>query len=103
LVYGSYGKGYKSSGTNTDSIANGFEPLFDAETSESFELGIKKGFREYDLRINAAAHYTTVENFQANTLTGSEFNLQNAGDNGISGFEVEATWLPVDSVEVNLA
>jgi outer membrane receptor protein involved in Fe transport len=103
LVYGSFGTGYKSGGTNTDRIANGFEPLFDAETSESFELGIKKDFREYDVRINAAAHYTTVEDFQANTFTGNGFNLQNAGDYEISGFEVEATWLPMDSVEVNFA
>lgn len=103
LVYGSFGTGYKSGGTNTDRIANGFEPLFDAETSESFELGIKKDFRDYDLRINAAAHYTTVEDFQANTFTGNGFNLQNAGDYEISGFEVEATWLPMDSVEVNFA
>jgi outer membrane receptor protein involved in Fe transport len=103
LVYGSYGTGYKSGGTNTDRIANGFAPLFDAETSESFELGIKKDFRDYDLRINAAAHYTTVEDFQANTFTGNGFNLQNAGDYEISGFEVEATWLPMDTVEVNFA
>lgn len=103
LVYGSYGTGYKSGGTNTDRIANGFEPLFDAETSESVEIGIKKDFRDHDLRINAAAHYTTVEDFQANTFTGNGFNLQNAGDYEISGFEVEATWLPVDSLEVNLA
>lgn len=103
LVYGSYGQGYKSGGTNTDRIANGFNPLFDAETSESLEVGIKKDFYDYDLRINAAAHYTTVEDFQANTFTGNGFNLQNAGDYEISGFEVEATWLPIDSLEVNLA
>ncbi len=103
LVYGSFGTGYKSGGTNTDRIANGFAPLFDAETSESFEIGVKKDFRDYDLRINAAAHYTTVEDFQANTFTGNGFNLQNAGDYEISGFEVEATWLPMDSVEVNFA
>lgn len=103
LVYGSFGTGYKSGGTNTDRITEGFNPLFDAETSESFEIGIKKDFREYDFRINAAAHYTTVEDFQANTFTGNGFNLQNAGDYEISGMELEATWLPTDSIEVNLA
>lgn len=56
--------------------------MFDAETSESFEWGIKKDFREYDLRINAAAHYTTVEDFQGNTFTDNGFNLQNAVDYG---------------------
>jgi outer membrane receptor protein involved in Fe transport len=103
LVYGSFGTGYKSGGTNTDRIANGFAPLFDAETSESIEVGIKKDIRDYDLRINAAAHYTTVKDFQANTFTGNGFNLQNAGDYEISGFEVEATWVPMDDLEVNFA
>ncbi|MGS2720868.1 TonB-dependent receptor [Paraglaciecola aestuariivivens] len=103
LYYASYGQGYKSGGTNTDRIAAGFNPLFDAETSESVEVGIKKDFDDQDLRINAAAHYTTVEDFQANTFTGNGFNLQNAGDYEIKGFEVEATWLPMDELEVNLA
>jgi iron complex outermembrane receptor protein len=102
LLYASYGNGYKSGGTNTDRIAAGFNPVFDAETSQSFELGIKKDFSEQDLRINAAAHYTTVDDFQANTFTGNGFNLQNAGDYQISGMELEATWLPIDDLEVHL-
>lgn len=103
MAYVSYGTGYKSGGTNTDRIAEGFEPIFEAETSESIEIGLKKDFYEYDLRVNAAAHYTTVDDFQANTFTGNGFNLQNAGDYEISGFEVEATWFPTDTIEVNFA
>ena len=101
MLYASYGTGYKSGGTNTDRIRAGFEPVFEAETSESIEVGIKKDFVEQNLRLNAAAHYTTVDDFQANTFTGNGFNLQNAGDYEISGFELEASWYPTDSVEVN--
>ena len=100
LVYGSYATGYKSGGTNTDRITEGFNPIFDAETSTSFEVVFKKDFDA--LRINAAAHYTTVDDFQANTFTGNGFNLQNAGDYEISGLELEMTWLPADDWEVNL-
>lgn len=103
LWYASYGEGYKSGGTNTDRIAAGFNPLFAAETSQAFEVGLKKDFPEQDLRINAATHYTTVNDFQANTFTGNGFNLQNAGDYEIKGLELEATWLPTDSLEVNFA
>lgn len=103
LYYASYGQGYKSGGTNTDRIANGFNPVFDAETSQSFEVGVKKDFPDQAIRVNAAAHYTTVDDFQANTFTGNGFNLQNAGDYEISGFEIESTWLPTDSMEVNLS
>jgi outer membrane receptor protein involved in Fe transport len=102
LLYASYGNGYKSGGTNTDRIGESFNPLFDAETSQSFELGLKKDFPEQNLRVNAATHYTTVDDFQANTFTGNGFNLQNAGDYQIYGLELEATWLPMDTVEVNL-
>ncbi|NMP31603.1 TonB-dependent receptor [Thalassotalea sp. M1531] len=102
MMYISYGTGYKSGGTNTDRITAGFNPLFDAETSQSFEFGFKKDFVDQDLRINFAAHHTTVDDFQANTFTGNGFNLQNAGDYKISGFELEATWLPIDGMEINL-
>ena len=103
LWYVSYGEGYKSGGTNTDRIANGFDPVFDAETSQAFELGLKKDFPEQDLRVNLATHYTTVKDFQANTFTGNGFNLQNAGDYKIQGMELEATWLATEALEVNLA
>jgi outer membrane receptor protein involved in Fe transport len=101
LLYVSYGTGYKSGGTNTDRIAEGFDPIFAAETSQAIEVGIKQDFPEQDLRINAAAHYTTVDDFQANTFTGTGFNLQNAGDYKTSGLEVELSWLPTDTMEVN--
>ena len=101
LLYISYGTGYKSGGTNTDRIAEGFDPIFAAETSQAIEVGIKQDFPEQDLRINAAAHYTTVDDFQANTFTGTGFNLQNAGDYKTSGLEVELSWLPTDTMEVN--
>lgn len=101
LLYASYGTGYKSGGTNTDRIAEGFDPIFAAETSQALELGIKKDFPEQDIRINAAIHSTTVDDFQANTFAGTGFNLQNAGDYKTSGLEVELTWLPSDTMEVN--
>lgn len=103
LLYASFGTGYKSGGTNTDRIREGFDPVFDAETSESFEVGLKKDIDEYNLRINFAAHYTTVDDFQANTFTGNGFNLQNAGDYEVSGFELETTWWATDTTEINFA
>jgi iron complex outermembrane receptor protein len=102
LLYISYGTGYKSGGTNTDRIAEGFDPIFAAETSQSFEFGIKKDFPEQDLRINAAVHSTTVDDFQANTFTGTGFNLQNAGDYKTSGLEIELTWLLTKTLQFNV-
>ncbi len=103
MVYASYGTGYKSGGTNTDRIDASFNPIFEAETSQSFELGLKKDFVEQNLRVNAAMHYTQVDDFQANTFNGAGFNLQNAGDYEISGLELEATWFATETVEINFS
>ena len=44
MLYASYGTGYKSGGTNADRIPAGFDYIFGAETSESFEVGMKTVF-----------------------------------------------------------
>ncbi|MCF2949780.1 TonB-dependent receptor [Paraglaciecola aquimarina] len=103
LYYASIGTGYKSGGTNTDRITAGFNPLFEAEKSKSIELGMKRDFPNQNIRVNAAVHKTDITDFQANTFTGTGFNLQNAGDIKTSGAEIEATWVPSDTMEVNFA
>ncbi|MEM9684280.1 MAG: TonB-dependent receptor, partial [Pseudomonadota bacterium] len=102
MVYASYGRGYKSGGTNIDRIspATGAPLLFDPETSDSFELGMKGDFLENRLRVNAAVHQTNFDDFQANTFVGTGFVLQNAGEIASRGFEVDvqalvAPWLTV--------
>ncbi|MGY8898743.1 MAG: TonB-dependent receptor [Paraglaciecola sp.] len=101
LFYASYGTGYKSGGTNTDRIADGFDPVFGAEKSKAVEIGLKKDFPAQDLRINIAAHSTQVDDIQENTFIGTGFNLQNAGDYQTSGVELELKWLPTETIEVD--
>jgi iron complex outermembrane receptor protein len=79
LLSASYGTGYKSGGTNTDKIAVALDPLFEADTSSAIEIGIKRGFSDIGLRINAAAHHTITKDFQASSFIGTHFSLQNAG------------------------
>ena len=57
MSYVSYGRGYKSGGTNIDRIPPqiGAQQLFDPETSDSFEVGFKGDFMDKRLRVNAAA------------------------------------------------
>ncbi|MFC6977433.1 TonB-dependent receptor [Microbulbifer taiwanensis] len=103
LIYTSYGSGYKSGGTNTDRIAIGFDPLFDAENSSAFEVGIKSDFPEQALRLNLALHHTVLDNYQANAFTGDGFNLQNAGELQSTGAEAEVFWAPMDNTTVTAA
>lgn len=103
MYYVSHGTGYKSGGTNTDRIAEGVEPVFDAETSKSFEFGLKKDLPEEGIRINAAVHYTTIEDFQTSVFTGLGFNLQNAGNMNTYGGELEMTWFATDDLEFQVS
>lgn len=102
MVYASYGTGYKSGGTNTDRIATGFDPVFDAETSKSFEVGVKSEFPDQAVRFNTALHYTTVDDFQANTFVGTGFVLENAGELESYGGELELFWIAQENTEVSL-
>ncbi|MBT5031440.1 MAG: TonB-dependent receptor [Proteobacteria bacterium] len=101
MLYASYGTGYKSGGTNTDRILVTQSQLFDAETSESFELGIKTEFPNQNLRLNAALYLTTFDDFQTNSFAGGGFNLSNAGEMEAKGLEVELYWAPTDDLVLN--
>ncbi|MEM9622195.1 MAG: TonB-dependent receptor [Pseudomonadota bacterium] len=99
MTYISYGRGYKSGGTNIDRIdpaLTGSPLLFDPETSDSYEIGLKGDFLDKRLRINAAVFITDFEDFQANTFVGTGFILQNAGEIQTRGFELEVFALPAE-------
>jgi iron complex outermembrane receptor protein len=102
MTYISYGRGYKSGGTNIDRIspATGAPLLFDPETSGSIEIGMKGDFLENRLRVNLAIHQTDFDDFQANTFVGTGFVLQNAGSITTEGFEVDVVALPTSWLTV---
>ncbi|HEX5788719.1 MAG TPA: TonB-dependent receptor [Woeseiaceae bacterium] len=98
LVYASFSTGYKSGGTNTERISPAFDSVFGPETSESLEVGYK-GFLG-PVRLSVALYDTNYDDFQAQSFTGTGFNLQNAGELETLGAEVEMLWRPFDSFEV---
>jgi outer membrane receptor protein involved in Fe transport len=98
LVYASYGTGYKSGGTNTERIDPALDYVFDPETSEAFEVGLKTEFPEQALRLNLALHVTHVDDLQVDYFDGESFVLQNAGKLETYGGELEVSWLPYESL-----
>jgi outer membrane receptor protein involved in Fe transport len=98
MLYASYSTGFKSGGTNTDRIPTVFSPIFGAETSKSAEIGFKGDIGP--VRLSVAVYQTDFEDFQANSFTGTGFNLQNAGDVEIKGIEIEGLWRPTDTTEI---
>jgi iron complex outermembrane receptor protein len=103
MLYASFSTGYKAGGTNTERINPQLDYVFDPETSEALEIGVKADFPEQALRLNAALHRTGIENQQYNSL--SEFGpvLQNVGRLDTWGGEVELTWSPTDSLTLTAA
>ena len=99
MVYASFANGFKSGGTNTDRISPAFSPIFGAETSESFEVGFKGTFDRF--RIGFSYYMTDYDDFQANSFTGTGFNLQNAGKIETDGWELEYTWQPFDHTTIS--
>ena len=55
MLYASYGTGYKSGGTNTDRINPVLEYVFEPETSEALEIGLKVDFPEQGAALECGA------------------------------------------------
>ena len=100
MVYASFSTGFKSGGTNTERIPGAFDPIFQAETSESLEVGYKADIGP--VRMALTYYDATYDDFQAQTFTGTGFNLQNAGEIENSGFEAEFLWRPTNMTEVQV-
>ncbi|MDX2411886.1 MAG: TonB-dependent receptor [Woeseiaceae bacterium] len=98
MFYASYATGFKSGGTNDDRIAPVFDVVFGPETSESIEIGFKGDVGP--VRLAVTLYDTQYEDFQANSFTGTGFNLQNAGDLDTQGIEIEFDWRPFESTKV---
>jgi outer membrane receptor protein involved in Fe transport len=52
------------------------------------------------MRLNLAFYDTQIDNLQANSFTGTGFNLQNAGKADTSGSEIEFWWFPSDATTI---
>ena len=93
LVYVSYSRGYKG-------------PTFDSSTaqkvaqeiSRNYEIGVKSELLDHKLRLNGALFHTSFDGYQAQALAPGnteEFIVENAGNLGIRGGELEVTAVPL--------
>jgi outer membrane receptor protein involved in Fe transport len=103
MLYGSVSTGYKAGGTNTDRILPAFNQNFDAETSISYELGMKAEFPDQGLRLNVAVYKADIDDQQVGSFSGAGFNVQNAAVANTYGAEIEALWQATDSLTINAA
>lgn len=120
-VYWRYARGFKAGGINLNFDAGGQIPgfpgldnaqrqgvdpnqaLFDPETINSYELGLKGSFFKGVLRTNVALFLANLQNYQVNTFDGSigQFTLRNAAALRSRGVELEYTYRPTPRFTLN--
>jgi len=103
MFYASYGTGYKSGGVNVDRVDQNIDVLFDAETSEAYELGMKAEFPDQALRLNVAIHLTDTDDLQTISFQGAGFALDNAGVAETYGIEIDAFWQATETLRLSAA
>ncbi len=110
MVYGGVSTGYRAGGFNTRGTSDRTLQPFDAEVVTTYELGHKA---DWDLswgalRTSAAIflqqyediHYTQSEALPSGALVTT---TENAAEAEIRGLELDATLLPIDSLELRLS
>lgn len=95
LYYGKISRGFKSGGFNTTSV----QPSFDPEYLWAYELGLKKTWPEYQLRLNSALFYYDFDDMQLltppeNSPVGTFPIVINAAKSRITGLDLEAWYQP---------
>ncbi len=71
------------------------------ENAEVYEIGLKAQFDGFG--FNLALFDQTIEGFQSFLFTGTGFQLNNAGQQSVQGFEFDATINPTDGLVLTFA
>ncbi len=109
-LFGGWSRGFRSGGFNQTGVgavaaSNGIVGVgdtFEAETAETFEIGIKTQTSDRLLTVNASAFTTKSENsyFFVFLAANSTQNLGNVPETRIKGFEIDATLRPLPGLDL---
>ncbi|MET3826950.1 iron complex outermembrane receptor protein [Sphingomonas sp. PvP055] len=107
-LYGSYSRGYKGPGFDTEITANfANQAPIQPEYVNAYEIGFKGQTSDRSLSLNVALFLSDYSNLQvqanrSDPATGvTQFVTTNAGSSQSKGFEIEAVMRPVDAFTVN--
>ncbi|MDZ4376364.1 MAG: TonB-dependent receptor [Phenylobacterium sp.] len=103
MLYALAATGYKTGGFNARTAAVGVPVEFEAENSETIEIGVKSVLLNNRLVLNADVYRMKLKEFQdsiLNPLTGSGFIVANAGDRQVQGFEADAEFRPIRELTI---
>lgn len=102
LTYASASKGFKMGGAS-GIVPPGASPTFDKETIWNYEIGVKARLFDNRLQVNAAGFYMDWKDLQAFAFDNPDdliFFVQNAAEASTKGFEIEASAVPVEGLNL---
>ncbi|RZJ90962.1 MAG: TonB-dependent receptor, partial [Hymenobacter sp.] len=101
LLYGSYARGFRAGGLNTNATDPGQVP-YQPEHSDNYEIGWKNMFLNNKLKLNLTAFYLQQHNQQISTaMDGINALILNVGEMHNKGAELELTALPVKGLQID--
>jgi len=113
MGYIGYSEGFNSGGISISNIAGGLQLQlpYRPEFLENTEIGIRSDLADGKLRFNATYFDTTWDDIQAsgvvrNPFTGEDLPglvTRNVGAAEASGLEIEVSWLPTESFQLDFA
>ncbi len=108
MVYVSYNRGYKSGGFNGGALFDPAEATpFEPESVDAYEVGFKTTWLGGRLILNGAAFYNDFADLQVFRFVASGVGLpitliDNAASATIKGGELEAIFVPVDRMRIEM-
>jgi iron complex outermembrane receptor protein len=102
LVFASYSTGYKSGGFNSGggTAALGQKRLFDKETADNYEAGVKWTLADGRAHLNGTIFRMDLSDFQDRAFDGASFTVINAGNVRNQGVELDVDWAATDWMSV---
>lgn len=100
-LFARFANGFRAQTIQGRDVAfEGSPSVADAETINSFEVGIKSDLLDRTLRLNAAAFYYQIDDMQLSAIGGgNNFTALVNADKGVGyGFEIDTQWLATDSL-----
>ncbi len=116
MLYVSYNRGYKAGGVNADLNAAGspgssldptdngvrFDPVFQTETLDAYELGAKVDWLDGAARTNLSFFYNDIQDLQIAQFLGLIFTVLNSPEAEVYGVEIEHTQALNDVFTLNV-
>jgi iron complex outermembrane receptor protein len=100
MVFAKYSESAKSGGAATGTSVPDGELVYDDETAQGFEVGLKTSFADGMAELNVVAFYTEFDDLQVKTSTfvGTSVitKIGNAGEATTQGIELDGRWAASD-------